>query len=487
MRRLVVLFVAATVIAGSAVARANAAPATCTVRSAVERCEVWADASGPPVDGQNASVAIGQTPDGSRLVTAGYRPNSLTNPLPTHDYMVGTTDTATGRHGWTAFYDGPSGGEDEATALAMSPDGTKVFVTGVSEHAPNNDDFATVAYDVATGTQLWVARYDGPGDSLDYPTAIAASQDGTLAFVTGYSQLGIDPATGIQVLGATTIAYDTATGAQRWLQTYQGPAHLWDIPTGLAAAGGRVYITARSNGASPTSDNDTDDATVAYDQATGTQVWASRYDSGTRDYPHALTATPDGSRVYVTGERDWNGFGGSDVVSLGYDGATGAMAWSAVYATPGGGNEMGLSVAVSPAGDKVFVTGFGSDDITPVDRSAVTIAYSSAGQQLWLQRHTNPGGEAMAKATVSPDGQRLYVTGLAVGQSFGGGGGVFGIHYVDAQAPVTLAYDPASGALSWSAHFTDQGQGRDAVVSPDSKHVYVAVGGSDAVTVAYDG
>jgi DNA-binding beta-propeller fold protein YncE len=138
-------------------------------------------------------------------------------------------------------------------------------------------------------------------------------------------------------------------------------------------------------------------------------------------------------------------------------------------------------VAVSPAGDKVFVTGFGTDDITPVDRSAVTIAYSSSGQQLWLSRHTTPGGEAMGKVIVSPDGQRAYVTGLAVGQSFG-----VGLGYIDVQAPATLAYDTASGAVVWSAHFPDQGQGRDAVVSPDSRRLFVAVGGSDATTVAYD-
>jgi DNA-binding beta-propeller fold protein YncE len=87
----------------------------------------------------------------------------------------------------------------------------------------------------------------------------------------------------------------------------------------------------------------------------------------------------------------------------------------------------------------------------------------------------------MGKVAVSPDGQRAYVTGLAVGQSFG-----VGLGYIDVQAPVTLAYDTASGAVAWSAHFADQGQGRDAVVNPDSKRVFVAVGGSDAVTVAYD-
>jgi DNA-binding beta-propeller fold protein YncE len=484
MRKVVVLVVAAVITVGPAVTRAGAAPATCAVTAVVEHCEAWSDTSGQPIDGQNAAVAIGETPDGSRVVTAGYRTSSLTGS--THDFMVGATAAATGAHLWASSYDGPSGGEDQATALAMSPDGTKVFVTGPSEHAPNNDDYATVAYDAATGARLWAARYDGPFDALDYPTAIAASPDGSRVYVTGYSQLGVDPATGLQVFAATTVAYDSATGARHWLATYQGPARLWDIPTGLAVSGGRVYITARSNGASASSDNDTDDATVAYDGATGSQLWASRYDSGTRDYPHALVATPDGSRVYVTGERDWSGAGGADAVTLGYDAASGVLDWSAVYATSTGDNETGLSVAVDRAGDKVFVTGFGSDDLTPVDRSAVTIAYSSSGQQLWLSRHTAPGGEAMGKAAVSPDGTRLYVTGLAVGQSVGGGAGLLGIHYLDLQAPVTIAYDTSSGAVAWSAHFADHGQGRDAVVSRDSGRVYVAVGGSDAAVVAYD-
>jgi DNA-binding beta-propeller fold protein YncE len=490
MRKLIVLVVATAFATGTAVAigaaprSAGAEPATCAVTSVVEHCEAWSDRAGVPVDGQNAAVAIAETPDGSRVVTAGYGMSTPT--ASAHDFLVGATNTATGAHLWTSSYDGPSAGEDQATALAMSPDGTKVFVTGASEHAPGNSDYATVAYDLATGARLWAARYNGPFDSVDYPTAITASPDGSKVYVTGYSQLGLDAATGLQVYAATTVAYATTSGAQQWLATYQGPAHLWDIPTGLAASGGRVYITARSNGGSPTTTNDTDDATVAYDGATGSQLWASRYDSGTRDYPHGLAATPDGSRVYVTGERDWSGFGGADVVTLGYDAASGALNWSSVYASPSGNNEVGLSVAVSPTTDRVFVTGFGNDDGTPVDRSAITIAYSGDGQQLWLSRHTNPGGEAMGKAVVSPDGQRVYVTGVAVGQSIGGGAGLLGIHYVDAQAPVTVAYDTRSGAVAWSAHFADQGQGRDAVVSPDSARVYVAVGGSDAAAVAYD-
>src|SRR5205823_1245161 len=97
-----------------------------------------------------------------------------------HDFLVGATDTATGGHRWTSAYDGPSGGDDQAAAMAMSPDGSKVFVTGPSEGAANNYDYATVAYDVPTGARLWAARYDGPDHAIDYPTAMAASGDGAL-------------------------------------------------------------------------------------------------------------------------------------------------------------------------------------------------------------------------------------------------------------------------------------------------------------------
>src|SRR5436305_13866081 len=175
MRRLVVLFVAAAVIAGPAAVRAHAAPASCAVRSAVEHCETWADQGGLPIDGQNSAVAVGQTPDGSRVFTAGY---TLTTPSATssvnpYDFLVTGTDTATGGRRWTAIYDGGFGLDDQAVGLAVSKDGTKVFVTGQSEHATGNEDYLTVAFDVASGAQLWAARYDGPVSRGDVPTGVA--------------------------------------------------------------------------------------------------------------------------------------------------------------------------------------------------------------------------------------------------------------------------------------------------------------------------
>ena len=49
-----------------------------------------------------------------------------------------------------ATYDG-NGFDDWCVALAVSSDGTKVFVAGPSDLEKNAEDYATIAYDAVTG------------------------------------------------------------------------------------------------------------------------------------------------------------------------------------------------------------------------------------------------------------------------------------------------------------------------------------------------
>src|SRR5207244_1749210 len=94
---------------------------------------------------------------------------------------------------------------------------SKVFVTGSSSGSEMFDNhYATVAYDAASGARLWSARYpahDGPG-----ATALAVSADGSRVFVTGTA--GIFNGRFCDCSFAT-IAYDASTGARLWLN-YSG-------------------------------------------------------------------------------------------------------------------------------------------------------------------------------------------------------------------------------------------------------------------------
>ena len=105
----------------------------------------------------------------------------------TRDYATLAYNAATGAQRWASRYNGPAGGADTASSLAVSPGGRAVFVTGTASPAPPEaltSDYATVGYNAGTGARLWASRYHGPERQSD-AFALAVSPDGTKVFVTG--------------------------------------------------------------------------------------------------------------------------------------------------------------------------------------------------------------------------------------------------------------------------------------------------------------
>ena len=105
---------------------------------------------------------------------------------------------------WDSRYDGPASDVDAAEAMAVSPDGTTVFVTGYSRNSSTDSEYATVAIDAQSGEQLWASRYGAP-DYLNSARAIAVSPDSRKVFVTGLARSHY-----------ATIAYDAASGREIW-------------------------------------------------------------------------------------------------------------------------------------------------------------------------------------------------------------------------------------------------------------------------------
>ena len=110
-------------------------------------------------------------------------------------------------------YNGPGNGYDDARAIAVSPDGSKVFVTGVSRGSNSGEDYTTVAYNASTGVRVWVRRYNGPGNGYDDARALVVRPDGSKVFVTGVSRGSK------RYTNYATIAYGAAAGRLRgsWL------------------------------------------------------------------------------------------------------------------------------------------------------------------------------------------------------------------------------------------------------------------------------
>src|SRR5207245_230133 len=118
---------------------------------------------------------------------------------------------------WVSRYDGPAHSTDAGTALVVGSDGSRLFVTGWSTGVGTGPDVATIAYDAASGSRLWVRRYNGPGTPNDFGSSIAESRDGSEVFVSGdtLDTSGLDD--------YLTLAYQTSMGARLWVERYGSP------------------------------------------------------------------------------------------------------------------------------------------------------------------------------------------------------------------------------------------------------------------------
>ena len=226
-------------------------------------------------------------------------------------------DAATGAQLWTRLYDG-AGDWDVATGVALGPRGASVFVTGES-YEGSDGDYVTIGYDAKDGSRLWTSRYAGPRfGGYDTPAAITPSPDRTELFVTGRSA-AVD---GIGWPDYATVALDTVTGTQLWASRYGGPAGQLDAPLAIVASDTDVFVTGTSASARqyPCDDGpsglcyDRDVLTLAYDGQTGTELWVKRHNGSTDrdDWGIAISARPRraaGLRGWGRGHDDSTHFG----------------------------------------------------------------------------------------------------------------------------------------------------------------------------------
>jgi len=144
---------------------------------------------------------------------------------------------------WVRRYNGPGNdtGPDSALAIAVDNSGN-VYVTGYS-FADGGCSYATIKYD-SLGNQIWVKRYHGPGPGDDGATAIALDGSGNV-YVAGNSA---QSSGGVYTTDYAIIKYDS-NGNQLWVERYNGPGNGNDRTYAIAVDNaGVVYVTGFSTG-----------------------------------------------------------------------------------------------------------------------------------------------------------------------------------------------------------------------------------------------
>jgi DNA-binding beta-propeller fold protein YncE len=426
-----------------------------------------------------ASVAI--SPDGTRLFVTG---SSISGPDHEPEYATVAYSTATGARLWARRWAQVAVGERSAVAraVAVSPDGSRVFVTG---NNPENDGgaFVTFAYDAATGKQVWAARYRGRYELGVRAVSMAVSRDGRRIFVIGG---GFD-FTQTSKSDYVTVGYRAATGSQLWARRYNGPADGADNVGAVAVSrdGRKVFVTGSSYRGKRRGQ---DYATLAYRARTGARLWVAFYNGRASQGDGAHAIAVGRSRVFVTGSSGASA--GTSYATVAYRTATGARVWARRYSGPGGRPDSAASIAVGPGGRKVYVTGY-SDRGAARGRDYATVAYrASTGARVWAARYNGPASatDEAHSVAVNPAGTQVFVTGSS------DGGTATGSDYA------TVAYRASAGARLWASRYNGPGSAGGAapdagccvIVSPDGTRVFVtgtsARGtgtGSDYATLAY--
>jgi DNA-binding beta-propeller fold protein YncE len=257
-------------------------------------------------------------------------------------------------------------------------------------------------------------------------------------------------------MGFETVAYNAATGARLWASAYQPAGYSIPRASAVSSDGATVFVTGENSSRSG-------DPTIAYDAATGRQLWVSRFQGGR--FQWALAVSPDGTTVYVAGT---GGRGGAHLgfALIAYAASTGKRRWLRTYATMK--PAIAESVAVSPDGKSVYVTGS--------DGSALTVAYQATGRLQWAARYQNPlgGSSEGLQVVAAPAGSAVYVVGKAQNRS-----GQLDI--------ATFAYCAATGEALWSGRHSARAGGLPCqiAVTPDGRSVIVTGTRNNGMTGGY--
>jgi len=183
---------------------------------------------GPGNDESRAIVLRGATD----VLIAGTSQNIAGN----YDFLVIKYDSA-GAEQWVQLEDGPAGGDDAASAIAVSNNSpsARVYVTGKGVNVGSFYDFMTVRYNL-DGTHQWTELMNGTANDDDGAVAILGSGPTVIGPTSG-AGVGLDYG---------LVEYNTNGNEQLRLSYNNSRYNRDDIPAAVALSSGGTFITGTS-------------------------------------------------------------------------------------------------------------------------------------------------------------------------------------------------------------------------------------------------
>ncbi|MDQ3073297.1 MAG: S8 family serine peptidase, partial [Bacteroidota bacterium] len=280
----------------------------------------------------------------------------------------------------------------DAGILVRTLNGNDIFIAGVSQNLAGDYDIIIHRYGF-DGYLSWSARYNGPGNSHDYPTGIEVDASGNV-YIIGAS-------TGSNtMLDWVTIKYN-GMGIQQWATRYDNVG-LIDIPLGLGIDNNsNVYVS----GGTSTNTSNREWAVIKYN-ANGVQIINKTEGTGPASLDISTALKVKGSYIYTTGVTSANGTDYA-INTVKYDTNLDTI-WTSKYYGDSLYNEA-RALAVDDSG--VYVLGYVTNEQN--GREALTLKYTHAGVNAWTNRFIGRGESDTAEAVmfaIAHDGA-VYVTG----------------------------------------------------------------------------
>jgi hypothetical protein len=318
---------------------------------------------------------------------------------------------------WPARYNSGSHRSDQARLIAVD-ENNNVYVTGASDGAKGgNWDIVTIKYN-SSGAQQWIARYNGPGNGVDYPYAMTIKNG--FVYVTGRS-----PGAGTND-DCVTLKYDinvTGNGKLEWAARTNGSGFEQGRDVKVDNDG-NVFVSGYSGGSS--SSSGTVMTTIKYG-AGGNFVCDHNIPFPGNDYGGNSIVLDGLGNIYVAGAI----YSGSTVIKYKILAESFSIEWQTNFS-----NNAARKMLADPGGN-LIISGWGNNfETIKVDPSGNIIGQYSCPNAgaAWDMKLDNAGN--------------IYLTGIKMGQP-------------DGSNDYATAKINADGSNPWLRFYSTSPGGRD--------------------------